>query len=102
MLAAGLVAEVRALYQRGDLHAELPAIRAVGYRQLWEFCAGSCDLEHASALAVTATAQLAKRQLTWLRSEPGFQSIDPAIDSGFAALLAALRAADVVAASGRR
>jgi len=94
MLAAGLVAEVRALYQRGDLHAELPAIRAVGYRQLWDYCAGSCDLTRASALAVTATAQLAKRQLTWLRGDLGFQGIDPAIDSGFAALLATIRAAD--------
>ena len=94
MLAAGLTAEVRALYQRGDLHAELPAIRAVGYRQLWDYCAGSCDLTRASALAVTATAQLAKRQLTWLRGDLGFQGIDPAIDSGFAALLATIRAAD--------
>ncbi len=91
MLAAGLVDEVRTLYQRGDLHTELPAIRAVGYRQLWDFCAGSCDLARATQLAVTATAQLAKRQLTWLRSEPGFQGLDPAIDSGFAALLAAAR-----------
>ncbi len=91
MLASGLVDEVRALYQRGDLYTELPAIRAVGYRQLWDFCAGSCDLARARQLAVTATAQLAKRQLTWLRSEPGFQGIDPAIDSGFAALLAAAR-----------
>lgn len=102
MLAAGLVEEVRALYQRGDLRAELPAMRAVGYRQLWEYCAGSCDLERACLRAVSATAQLAKRQLTWLRGDPSFQGIDPAIDSGFAALVAALRAADAVAASGRR
>ena len=102
MLAAGLVEEVRALYQRGDLHAELPAIRAVGYRQLWEFCAGSCDLARATQLAVTATAQLAKRQLTWLRSEPGFQGLDPAIDSGFATLLAAVRAGAGVAATDSR
>ena len=91
MLAAGLVEEVRILYRRGDLHTELPAIRAVGYRQLWDYCAGSCDLASATQLAVTATAQLAKRQLTWLRSEPGFQGLDPAIDSGFTALLAAAR-----------
>ena len=91
MLAAGFVEEVRALYRRGDLHAELPAMRAVGYRQFWDFCAGSCELTRATQLAVTATAQLAKRQLTWLRSVPGFQGFDPAIDSGFAALLAAAR-----------
>ncbi len=106
MLAAGLVEEVRALYGRGDLHADLPAIRAVGYRQLWDFCAGSCELARATQLAVTATAQLAKRQLTWLRSESGFQGIDPAIDSGFVALLAAVRtgagAGAGVAATGTR
>ena len=102
MLDAGLVAEVQALYARGDLHAELPAVRAVGYRQLWDFCAGSCDLERASALAVTATAQLAKRQLTWLRGESAFQGVDPANDSAFEALLAALRAPDVMAASHRQ
>jgi tRNA dimethylallyltransferase len=98
MLEAGLVAEVRALYERGDLHTELPAVRAVGYRQLWDYCAGSCDLARANALAVTATAQLAKRQLTWLRGEPGFQSVDPADDSAFAALLAALHRAGVTRA----
>jgi tRNA dimethylallyltransferase len=94
MLAAGLLAEVRALFERGDLDAQLPAIRAVGYRQLWDYCAGACDLERATALAVTATAQLAKRQLTWLRSEPGFQALDPEADSGFANLLATLQGAD--------
>ncbi len=94
MLEAGLVAEVRALYGRGDLNAQLPAIRAVGYRQLWDYCAGACDLERATALAITATAQLAKRQLTWLRSESGFQALDPAADSGFASLLANLQVAD--------
>lgn len=102
MLAAGFVEEVRALYRRGDLHAELPAIRAVGYRQLWDFCAGSCELGRATQLAVTATAQLAKRQLTWLRAEPGFQGLDPAVDSGFDSVLAAARAADGVAATGPR
>jgi tRNA dimethylallyltransferase len=102
MLDAGLVDEVRALYERGDLSAELPAIRAVGYRQLWDYCAGGSDLGRASTLAETATAQLAKRQLTWLRSESAFQSLDPAIDSGFGALLAALRAAGVVAGQGER
>ena len=94
MLEAGLVAEVRALYERGDLNAQLPAIRAVGYRQLWDYCAGACELERATALATTATAQLAKRQLTWLRSESGFQALDPEADSGFASLLATLQVAD--------
>jgi tRNA dimethylallyltransferase len=69
MLRAGLLDEVRALHRRGDLSPQHPSMRAVGYRQLWWHCAGSATLEQASAAAVTATAQLAKRQLTWLRSE---------------------------------
>ncbi len=69
MLASGLVAEVEALRARGDLHAELPSMRAVGYRQAWQ----ALDRGDSSGLAATATAatrQLAKRQLTWLRGMP--------------------------------
>lgn len=69
MLAAGLLAEVEALYRRGDLDPALPAIRAVGYRQLWRHLAGECDLATARQEAVRATRQLAKRQYTWLRAE---------------------------------
>jgi tRNA dimethylallyltransferase len=71
MLAAGLLAEVESLYRRGDLDPELPALRAVGYRQLWAHLAGGCDLATARAEALRATRQLAKRQYTWLRAEPG-------------------------------
>ncbi len=67
MMAAGLLEEVRSLYRRGDLSPDLPAIRAVGYRQLWQHLAGECSLEAAVASAIAATRQLAKRQLTWLR-----------------------------------
>jgi tRNA dimethylallyltransferase len=74
MLDAGLVDEVRALRERADLHAGLPALRCVGYRQVWQALdAGlSGDALHAQVLAtgVAATRQLAKRQLTWLRSMP--------------------------------
>lgn len=70
MMAAGLLEEVRALHQRGDLHPGLPAIRAVGYRQLWEYLEGACSLEDAVSRAIAATRQLAKRQLTWLRKWP--------------------------------
>jgi tRNA dimethylallyltransferase len=70
MLSAGLLAEVEALYRRGDLDPALPAIRAVGYRQLWQYLEGACSLEEAVARAVAATRQLAKRQLTWLRKWP--------------------------------
>jgi tRNA dimethylallyltransferase len=73
MLAAGLVAEVAALARRGDLGAELPALRAVGYRQLWAHLAGECDLATARSAAIRATRQLAKRQYTWLRAEPAAQ-----------------------------
>lgn len=69
MLAAGFVEEVAALQARGDLAADLPAIRAVGYRQLWAHLDGALSLAEARQLAVTATRQLAKRQLTWLRSD---------------------------------
>jgi tRNA dimethylallyltransferase len=71
MLEAGLLAEVEALYRRGDLEPELPALRAVGYRQLWAHLGGHCDLATARAAALRATRQLAKRQYTWLRAEPG-------------------------------
>lgn len=70
MMAAGFLAEVERLHARGDLHAGLPSIRAVGYRQLWAAVAGACDLDRAVADAITATRRLAKRQMTWLRAEP--------------------------------
>jgi tRNA dimethylallyltransferase len=70
MMAAGLLEEVRALWQRGDLSPDLPAIRAVGYRQLWQHLAGECSLDEAVTKAIAATRQLAKRQLTWLRKWP--------------------------------
>ena len=79
MMKSGLEQEVRALYQRGDLHADLPAIRSVGYRQLWDYCSGKCSLAEAQEKAVVASRQLAKRQLTWLRNWP--QAIEIAVDS---------------------
>jgi tRNA dimethylallyltransferase len=82
MLAQGLLQEVGSLFLRGDLHAGMPSIRAVGYRQLWRHIAGEVGLGTAVDQAITATRQLAKRQLTWLRSERGdvdFDSSDPKI-----------------------
>jgi len=67
MIAAGLVDEVQSLYDRGDLHANLPAIRAVGYRQVWDFIEGRLSQEEMLERGIIATRQLAKRQLTWLR-----------------------------------
>src|SRR5690606_5121108 len=68
MLADGLVDEVRRLRARGDLSVSLPAIRSVGYRQVWEYLDGQVDHATMVARAIAATRQLAKRQLTWLRS----------------------------------
>ena len=75
MLNEGLIDEVRALYKRKDLHSELPAMRAVGYRQVWQYLDGDFPLEELRDRAVAATRQLAKRQLTWLRGWHGIQSV---------------------------
>jgi tRNA dimethylallyltransferase len=80
MMSAGLLHEVRELYQRGDLHERLPAIRSVGYRQLWEHLAGADTLDSAVQRAIIATRQLARRQLIWLRSESELDWVD-ALDS---------------------
>ena len=70
MLEAGFEDEVRGLWQRGDLHPELPSMRSVGYRQMLQYLLGDHSYEEMSERAVIATRQLAKRQYTWLRSEP--------------------------------
>jgi tRNA dimethylallyltransferase len=70
MLEQGLVAEVEGLFQRDDLHADLPAMRAVGYRQVWEHLEGQWSYDAMIERGVIATRQLAKRQLTWLKHQP--------------------------------
>lgn len=70
MLEQGFLDEVNALRARGDLHPNLPAIRCVGYRQAWQYLDGAIDRPTMREQAVAATRQLAKRQLTWLRSLP--------------------------------
>jgi tRNA dimethylallyltransferase len=77
MLAAGFLDEVRALRERGDLHADLPAIRAVGYRQAWEHLDGQTDAAQFRDRGVFATRQLAKRQITWLRGELDARALNP-------------------------
>lgn len=67
MVEAGFEQEVRTLYERGDLHPDLPSIRCVGYRQMWDYLAGRCTHEEAVYRGICATRQLAKRQITWLR-----------------------------------
>ena len=76
MLQQGFVAEVEALYQRGDLSLELPSMRCVGYRQAWMHIEGEIDLSGLQEKAVIATRQLAKRQITWLRSWDELQWLD--------------------------
>jgi tRNA dimethylallyltransferase len=76
MLEAGLLEEVRKLFERRDLSAEHPSMRAVGYRQLWRHLAGQCVFDEAIEQAIAATRQLAKRQLTWLRRRERAQWID--------------------------
>ncbi len=67
MLSQGFEQEVRALYQRGDLNADLPSIRCVGYRQMWEYLDGQLSYDEMVYRGIVATCQLAKRQMTWLR-----------------------------------
>jgi tRNA dimethylallyltransferase len=77
MMAAGFLDEVATLKARSDLHAGLPSIRSVGYRQLWEHLAGNCSLSQAVERGIIATRQYAKRQITWLRSEPDLMLMNP-------------------------
>ncbi len=70
MIEKGFIDEVKSLHARGDLSADLPAIRAVGYRQVWDYLEGKLDKDEMIERAVIATRQLAKRQMTWMRSEP--------------------------------
>lgn len=82
MVEQGFEEEVRALYERGDLNSDLPSIRAVGYRQMWDYIEGELSHDEMIERGIIATRQLAKRQLTWLR---GWQNIhwldtfDPAL-----------------------
>ena len=68
MLEQGLIEEVEALQQRADLNLNLASMRAVGYRQVWQYLDGDYDLAELKARGIAATRQLAKRQLTWMRS----------------------------------
>jgi len=76
MIKDGFVEEVKALHDRGDLHEDLPSIRAVGYRQVWDYLEGQLDHDEMIYRGVVATRQLAKRQMTWLRSWEGLHWLD--------------------------
>ena len=78
MLQAGFVEEVQALQQQyPDLHADLPSMRCVGYRQVWDYLTGDTTFDEMRELGIIATRQLAKRQLTWLRKIAAAHAFDP-------------------------
>lgn len=84
MLAQGLVEEVAALRARPGMHADLPSMRAVGYRQVWQYLEGRLTYDEMHRRAIAATRQLARRQLTWLRRMEGvewFDSEDPDLNA---------------------
>ena len=82
MLEAGFVNEVKGLFDRDDLFRELPAMRSVGYRQVWDYLDGQYDHQTMVDKSIAATRQLAKRQLTWLRSWPDLHRIEAEIKPG--------------------
>lgn len=94
MLDAGFLDEVARLMQRPGLRRDSPAMRSVGYRQFWAHLAGECSLDEATSRVRAATRQLAKRQITWLRSENGlksFDALDSAVADAISRFLAALQ-----------
>ncbi len=91
MLREGFVEEVARLRQRPGLGRHSPSMRAVGYRQLWDYLEGTSTLEEAKRAAITATRRLAKRQVTWLRSERDLICHNPLEQDAFAAISRCLR-----------
>lgn len=83
MMKTGFAAEVEQLFNRGDLHPDMPSIRAAGYRQLWDYFEGHCSLDEAVEKAIIATRQLAKRQQTWLRNWSNSQKIQVDNQNGY-------------------
>ena len=77
MLAEGVLEELEQLKTAWKLSADLPSMRCIGYRQLWNFLEKKCSYDEMRDQAIAATRQLAKRQLTWLRHYPETKLIDP-------------------------
>jgi tRNA dimethylallyltransferase len=90
MLAAGFLDEVQALRARGDLVADLPSMRSVGYRQAWEALDGQWPLAELRERGIAATRQLAKRQITWLRSMPARRVVPAEAPDAIARIVAAV------------
>ena len=93
MLAGGFLDEVKALRARGDLHIDLPSMRCVGYRQAWEALDGLWPMTELRDKGVFATRQLAKRQITWLRSMPQRQIVACDADDALGQVLRQVHAA---------
>jgi len=93
MLAAGFEHEVRQLYARPELHVDLPAVRCVGYRQMWDYLAGRLSYDEMRYRGIVATRQLAKRQMTWLRGWPDLHWFDSESDNFLHAALNLARSA---------
>ena len=92
MLADGFESEVLALRQRGDLHLDLPSMRCVGYRQMWQYLDGQLSAAEMRERGIIATRQLAKRQITWLRSWTGLHWLDPLAEDAMGQIVAILAA----------
>ncbi len=92
MIRQGFVEEVQALWARGDLDVQMPSVRCVGYRQVWNYLSG--DWDHATMVekGIIATRQLAKRQVTWLRSWPELHWLDSLSDNLLAKALKKIEA----------
>lgn len=91
MLSEPFEDEVSKLFERGDLHEDLPSIRSVGYRQMWQYLNGELSYEEMRERGIIATRQLAKRQLTWLNGWPGvtwLETDDPQMNDKVEAALA--------------
>jgi tRNA dimethylallyltransferase len=97
MLAQGFIEEVQALRARGDLHTDLPSIRAVGYRQVWDYLDGHLNRVEMQERGIIATRQLAKRQFTWLRSWTDLHWLDSLADDNLPRALKYLQANTILA-----
>lgn len=90
MIEQGFENEVKKLKARGDLNEDLPSIRCVGYRQMWQYLSGEMDHEEMVFRGICATRQLAKRQLTWLRNWPDLQWLDMENKENFQLIISGL------------
>ena len=93
MMHSGFLHEVRSLRARGDLHADLPSLRSVGYRQLWAHLAGQSGLEAAVLAGQRATRNLAKRQLTWLNADTSVHWLKSLEDQELVPIISAVASA---------